>query len=424
MQAALLERRRRGVAEVAAQQAADFERYEQRQLLDELTDQSERLSRPMENGFVYEFGPDEKLYSEYGEQLEEVFATGLEAARLAAEKDPHNWTFEHERRVIELDEIREVQALQDGQKLIVFSPLPDRVRAGLTSINGYDRKRQKMLVRVAERQGQEVGIFSFSLDGSDYEAMQAAAAAVGADIPDGLGSEEILATRFTYDSGHQLSMKDCHKLIREAYDSSLERRRGGAWYAGRPEINQGDALSFIRQQNDLIRQHMTAVSNIMARALEANEKQQLLEMARYNFAAALDDRMAGKIVSDVSDAGDTARAEGREYDGDCPTSATAQAEQLGYAQGKNAEMKCVTCPFCGQLVDAIVEGASISCPREACGMSVDRKTGKTSRRNQEYTESVWEVVGRWLEEGRARKEHEKAQRRAARVGRRAYELAG
>lgn len=409
---------------VAAHKEAAYDRqrqYEASLLLDELTDQSERLARPMENGFVYTFGADGKLYSEYGDQLEKVFTDGLDMARAMALRDPDNWAFELTRRTIELEEIQAVQVLADGEKLITFSPVPDLVRAGRTNINGYDRNRKKMLVRIAERQGDEVGIFSFSLDGSDYIAMQAAARSIGAEIPDGLGSEEILSRRFHYGIEHDYSMKDCHDLIRVAYDLSLERRLGGTWYAGRHEIKQEDALSFIKRQGDLVSQHMEAVKRVMAQAIDAAEKNRLLENLRYDFAAALDDRMHGREVADISSAGESARSEGRTYDGDCPTGTNEQAMALGYNQGANPEMKCVICPYCKQTVDAIMRSDGIFCPNPECSMHPPELT-----RQKDITKpaSMFDMISRWLEEAQMKREAEKRRRRQqARLGKQSVEPA-
>lgn len=405
-----------------------YQRYEyEKLLLDELTDQSERLARPMENGFVYQRTLEGKLFLAYeGSQqyLEDVFQDGVVEAERMAQLQPVDWGFEYRRRQIELEELHEVQAMENGAKMVVFSRIPDAVREGQTDIGGYDRQRQKMLVRVAERQDDQVAIFSFSLDGSNYAAMQSAAQAVGADIPGGLGSEEILARRFHFGEDHPYNMKDCHELIREAYDMSMERQFGGRFHAGRRGISQGDALSFIMTQPDLIAHHMEAVRTVMARALGKDAEAEVLELARYDFAAALDFRMNGRRVDDMSEAGDIARSEGRTFDGDCPTSSTgSQVETLGYAQGKKQDMRCVTCPFCKKTVDAVVSKDSIMCPREDCNKLVDRRTGKVSTGGRQQ-ESAWEMFLRWTVEAQLEREQEKNAVSARRIGKRAFELAG
>lgn len=417
--------KRKQVAEVAAQKEAQYEAYVR---FEEITDQSERLARPMENGFIYQRDHEGKLSLEIEgrrEYLEKVFREGYEHAQEMARYDLANWGFERERRGIELEELQEIQQLQDGETMIVFSPIPDAARQGQTTINGYDRKRQKMLVRIAERQGDETAIFSFSLDGSNYQAMQAAGQAVGAAIPDGLGSEDILRQRFHYEAS-DFSLSDFHSLIRTAYDMSMEQQFGGSFYAGRHDINKEDALTFIKAQPDLIDRHMQAVQSIMSKVMDKSQKDQFLEAARYDLAAALDSRMRGNRVDDLAEAGDVARAEGRDYNGDCPTgSASGQAEQLGYMQGKG-EYKWMNCPYCGTSVFG--EICTVVCT--GCGATSKSGPTKKNAAKQRNNASLgfYGLLEDIVEENRLKKElaaaQEKQQQQVKKLDKSAYNLAG
>lgn len=403
------------------------QRYEYEQSwMDEVTDQTERLAAHMENNFTYQRDLEGRLYAEFDGKptyLETVFQEGLEEGEHMARQDPLNWGFEAERRRIERDELREIQNLQGGEKMIVFSPLPDAVREKKTNIGGYNRERKKMLVRLAERRGDETEIMSFSLDGSHYGAMQAAAATIGGEnaIPEDMSSEEILAQRFYAPPNGDFTLEDCHGLIRSAYDLEMQRQFGGTFYAGRKDgMSEQDALSFIKAQPDLISQHMEAVQDVMAKALDKNRQNKLLEDARYNFAAALEQRRKGKTFESLSDAGDMDRSAGVDHSGDCATGSSAgeQAGLSGYAQGRNGEMKCVGCPFCGKTVDAEV-GAdkSIACPE--CKTMVD-KTGKVSKAAKAQSgPSFLDVIEEVEEEKKlkklreAKKEEQRQHRRAA-----------
>ncbi|HEX6257976.1 MAG TPA: hypothetical protein VFZ48_00690, partial [Candidatus Saccharimonadales bacterium] len=232
--------------------------------------------------------------------------------------------------------------------------------------------------------------------GSHYQAMQSAAGAIGAVIPDGLSSEEIVQQRYKFtanderlgqvrmeaEQSKQTLSKGLTGALRRAYDAHLSAELGGEWYAGRPAISKGNALEFVRSQPEIIAQHMAAIKDIMARVADTDARRDMLAAARYNCAAALDDILHGKPVISIEQAGQEARSEGREYEGDCvitpPTSTSQQAERLGY---RGNSLRCVTCPLpnCGKMVDAIATPqGGIACP--ACNREV--RAGRIIDHNQ------------------------------------------
>ncbi len=339
---------------------------------DEVTDASERLNMPMENTFEYQLR-DGKLYSDFGTDLDRVIKNGYEVIREAAKARP-DVAFEEERRWLDMEELNHVKTLQPGENLIVFLPIPDAVRNGTTAINGYNRDRMKMLVRISSRgtgdHEDSFSITSMSLDRSYYQAMQVAAKSVGCSIPSGLGSEEVIARRQKVGSSNGMTPQQLGSTIRDSYDSELTRRYGGQWRAGRPKISELESLPFINQHSDLIDAHVELVANLKHR-LRGIELKEALEDARYNFVAALDDRRVGKTVESLESSGAGARSEGRNYDGDCPTTSVhQQASRLGFNTAD--VLKCVTCPFCSVVVDAKVESGSIQCP-ECATKVVDGK---------------------------------------------------
>ncbi|HYG83300.1 MAG TPA: hypothetical protein VD907_00280 [Verrucomicrobiae bacterium] len=401
---------------VAAQKERDFVRFHEFEArheaslrLDEETDLSERLFIPMENTFHYEL-KDDKLYSEFGDQLEEIFIRGYVDLREYATTRP-DLTFEINRRYQDILEVRQAETLQPGETMVVFSPIPDDVRYGRTHIDAYNRERLKMLVRVYEHAADTpngFSITSFSLDGSNYAAMQAAAQRLGIDIPDGLGSEDIVQQRHVFtanderlevvrqeaQTGKQTVSKAMVDALRQGYDDSLEEQLGGQWHAGRPALNEADALSFIRSQPEIFEAHMKQVKTIIATVRDVATQKQRLADARYNCAAALDDLLHGKRVDSLEQAGADARAEGRDYSGDCittpVTSTEQQAERLGY---RVDSLKCVVCPLpkCGRVVDAkrTAQGG-IYCPacrREARGGKIIEHTAPESSTQQSSNEA-------------------------------------
>lgn len=348
---------------VAEQRLVQYEAYEyQRLLLDELTDQSERLAAPMVNSFDYRQG-ERGLETLQGDALRPILEKGLRVAVERAANRPE-WHFEIARRQLELEELDMAQAMmvelaagQGHNALVVLSPCPDAVLRQDNSIDGYDRHRKKLMVRIIEVSGDGARITSMSLDGSNYKAMQAVVQALGDELPTGLGSEEILARRF------RLALDDEDRslvagAIREAYDRSLSDQLGGEWYAGRSPIDVQDALAFIRQQGDLLEAHMQAVREVQSTIHDAQQQEHQLEFHRFNLAAALDARLRGQQADDLEAAGRTARSEGREFSRECPTMAGAEEQlaSLGYG-----EQLC-TCPFCFKKVSIDPCANRITCP--------------------------------------------------------------
>jgi len=366
---------------------AGFERNEQeRRRRDEITDQAERLAAPMENTFEYKLTPN-GLRSDLGEYLLPILEEGYKVAAHQAGHDSR-WIFEWERRGIEVEELRDATTF-------------------------------------ARAEGVGVRITSLTLDKSNYLGMQAIAIGLGHQLPqERPSSEDILRNRLwtgvppgmvvlspipdavrlhgidigAYDKSREkmhvrivtpLSLpKGEHKAligrIRTSYDQSLAQQLGGEWFAGRRPMTLKDAKGFIEHpdQADLLAAHMEIVNEVYATTSDKQERLDRLAVPRYNFAAALDDRMHGKKVASLSDAGDAARAEGKSFDGDCPTTSTTttqQMERLGYrAEARLEILKCVNCPYCKKVVDAkkvnTFEEKSIQCL--SCDKKVDLRTGK------------------------------------------------
>lgn len=355
---------------------------------DEITDQAERLAAPMANGFDYELRP-EGLTTDLGERILPVIEDGYKVARHQAERDPR-WQFELSRRAIELEEQQQIEAF-------------------------------------ARHYGSGVRITSLSLDQSDYEGIRAIAQKLGHQLPsERMASEDILKNRMwlsvppslvvlspipdavrvngvdigAYDRSRNKMLvrivtltnrADAKKehdnlidLVRDTYDAKLAELKGGEWYAGRKKIGITDAQAFIESHPELLNEHMEIMTEVFAKTADPAERNRLLEPHRYNLAAALDKKLNGEEVTSLADAGANARAEGKEFTGDCPTVATAttaaeQLELLGYKVPQAVEfLHCVNCPFCKKMVTAkkvnTSREKSIEC--QSCYEKVDLETGE------------------------------------------------
>lgn len=403
--------RRRATAEARQD---DFERWQRaRWRRDEITDQSERLAAPMVNTFDYHL-EDGGLVTDLGEPMRPVFEIGLHNAEKQAQLDPR-WQFELMRRQIEFEEFEKVELY-------------------------------------ASELGEGVRITSLSLDKSDYEAMRAIAHLLHQPLPEDYpGSEAILASRIVLPEGMVVLSpipdavrvdgidiggynKQRQKMIvrimtplgtplaehtalidriRSTYDDVLTARTGTPHYAGRTKMSNQDARSFIEHddQRDLLDAHMAVINRIFNAEKDPLVRNTLAAQHRYNFAAALDDRLNGKVVKSLSDSGDNARAEGREYDGDCPPAGTAktageQAGRLGYRIEKWSNGVCRNCERATQVWKIEDGGCSIckSCAdahtwKGDIGLAKERKKAlaeraKEARRLERVKKMAQNVVRR------------------------------
>lgn len=405
---------------ISENRQADYEGYNQAELekrwRNMVTDQAERLPVPMNHSIHYMYGEGGKLYSEQDELFETILDNALAEAEVAARWDPANWEFERRRRLIEKEELQAVQALSDGEKLITFSPIPDEVREGRADLNGYDRTRQKMLGRITERRGEKVAILYFSLDGSDYASMQAAARSVGAELPEGLNAEQVLANWMYFDTSHNMNTEECYEAMRSSYDETMERQFGEQFYAGRPGgMTMDNALKVVEHPDNryLLNDHWTEVDRIMALGLDKKRQEKLLEEAKYNLAAALDSRRKGVQVKSLTDAGDSARDDGLDYSGDCATGTSggsSSAGEIGMAQGRG-EKKRVTCPHCREKV--ITDPCDPEC--SSCGATAKhgprRKSSHTQTEHSSLEqESVYDILMHVHEQNRVRAEQKQLER--------------
>lgn len=337
---------------VSERRQADFEAYQQweyqRRRYDEITDVAERVRAPISPTQEFMMTAN-GLVSERGEPLRHVLEDGLADARRMAAINP-DWQVEVSRREIDMDEYNALEDLAvKGGAMVSYWLIPDAVREGNSSLPGYNRERLKMFTRIAVATPTGVAIKYSSYDGSYGPGVQAMDEALGFTFDPNRTSEEIAAERRhmpeSVESVHEIDEK-----LRVAYDGALVRDFGGEWYGGRPPLPIKDVVGFISSQTKLLGEHMSILSKIFAETLDPYERNRRMEPHRYNLAAAMDDLVHGKQVASLVEAGDGARSEGRDLDGDCPTGDRTTEQQLESVGFKTANRftiwgsgECVAC---------------------------------------------------------------------------------
>ncbi|MBL8160306.1 hypothetical protein JNJ66_07680 [Candidatus Saccharibacteria bacterium] len=396
----------------------DYENYLR---FEEMTDISERLSLPVETTIDFKLDEDGYVYSSLGDRFVTVIENGYKAAQAEAAIHPEN-AFQAERARLETEEMLMVEQLArgelDGNGLMVVSPLPDAVRDGSTSLGGYNRERMRAMVRLYHVEGTTVHSTTISLDQSDYEGLQAVAAAFGGRIPDGQTSEQVLAQRFVFTATPE-EAEWLPGLVRESYDAVLTKRLGGQWFAGSRFANKSDALSYVQGHTDLGDQHMQAISRVMATVRDVSQRNRQLEGLRQRLAAAIDARLHGKTVTSLQDEAVAEQQASGDYSGDCPTPNESSAQQAEAMGMHSDSLKCVKCPLpgCGKTVDAKrTAHGGIYCPacqREARGGKIiDHKEGGGSGEQALGGQviSLLAILEEMRAEGRAKAERREAER--------------
>lgn len=326
--------------EVERRREADFEAYHQwefeRRLYDEITDVAERVRAPISATQEFLLSA-EGLVSERGEPLRPIIAKGLAEAQRMAVTNP-SWEVEVERRTIELEEYDDMEwlAISGEGALVSYWLIPDAVRNGESNLPGYNRERLKMFSRIAVPTTEGLAIKYHSYDQSYLPGVQAMDEALGFEFDVSRGSEQIARERRFID----VRIDDIHELdeiLRRAYDGALTRDKGGEWEGGRKPLEVKDVVGFISEQHSLLGEHMSVLSKIFGEVNDPHQRNKRMEPHRYNLAAAIDDMLHGKQVTNVKEAGDSARSEGRNLEGDCPTgdeTAEQQLSELGFGNPK------------------------------------------------------------------------------------------
>ncbi len=353
--------------------------------LDEATDAAERLAAPMHTTFDYFFDTDGRLCFD-GEPIEPVFLNGIDAAEAMVTQNP-SLSFELERRRLELDEhydsVRFAMAADDTEDvMVVISPVPAEVKAG-SIIDGYNRERMKTMVRVYERISGGVRVRSLSLDKSDRDGIAAVAHAFGGTISMQMTDRDILAERHL--AYRYLLAQPPEVLVRQAYDAVLTSKYGGKWFAGRQNDAISNTYDFICSHPVLLTRHMDELERIGLLDVDESRMESMRDRARYDFAAALSEIMEGRTSQhdvDMGAAGQRAKAEGKNFDGDCPTGAASASQAVEIQLGRTETIHARECPQCkSKNITYQINGERIN---GSCGCWKDICTGDsyTAKRTQ------------------------------------------
>jgi hypothetical protein len=330
--------------------ARDYERYEAHRRFEEATDIAERIGYPIDHTVGYEMR-DGLAYGEFDTKDRPFHAQTEQSLREGREMFTGVNRFEVTRREHEHQEALMIDKFGrgelDGNVLVKISPVPDAVRDGIATIDGYRRDMLRSFVRIYYRTDKAVECRLFSLDQSDHIGLAAVGDLLGIDT-DGRSSEDILGDHALMNMS-SVSSAAIDRLVQntiDIYDGALEMQTGGKFHAGSRMPNKDDALSMVMRHGSLLDEHMREISGIMTRALSGSAKKELLEQRRIRTTAAIDLVVQGGKVDSSNDAAVSEQISTKEYGGDCPTGYGLNA--VGMAQGarKEREFKKGVCLAC------------------------------------------------------------------------------
>lgn len=328
-----------------SRQETELQREREYYRVEEATDLAERLGYPIDHtishqylgGYVY----DSKL------------TRIADYTRASLEQAPSKFfgpnAFEVERQRIEHMKTLRIEALARGELggnvLIEYSPIPDEVRNGTATLQGYRPDLQRDFVRIYSIDGDTVDCRLFSLDQANPHSRQKVGDFLGLDLSVGRSDREILADDVVCNINSE-QIDQLAEMTKRIHDESLAEQKGGNWHAGSRFLNKQDALSLVFEHHDLLEEHMTHWSRLVGMGRDRKAGNIQMQDYRVATASAIDLRLKGVEVHSSSDSAVAGNAAEGNFEGYCATG-TSTTEQIGINKGKTGEMKWMNCPFCG-----------------------------------------------------------------------------
>lgn len=363
---------------------------------------AETLHGSMRTEFEFDLDGLE-LRGEDGGSLNEIFDDAITEAKEIVKENP-SMLFELRRRLIERGELDDMYKMANGElpnTMIVLSDFPPELMNATEDVGGYNAGRKQTMMRIITAREGKIRVVSQSLDGSNREALESIYAGLGEEVREG----ELLEQRIHRDMPETRQDKLPDNL-RQVYDDSLRRQRGGEWHAGisqRPDRNIVNTYEFARNQNDLIEwftQEKLADSAgaekyryKVAATAKARHKRYLKEQndpavntgptSPHMFVKTRHIRAGKGLEHEMAYEGWQAAKRGDVFSG-CGDTVTAEDEAatlagnlsaVGYGNrstsasaSEQGVMKCVNCPSCSTYHEEVrAKGGYFRCKNDKCG---------------------------------------------------------
>ena len=338
-----------------------------------------------------------RLIAEDGEDIEKLLVRGVEDAENMAASDNFFAEFLPQRARAELQEHRENLTMAKGMAnfntIVTLSPYSEEFDTSEANRKKLVQAAQKpywqrAMLRVSHWDGEELHIFTRSIDNSDLEILKATASqsldySYAAD-----NTNEMLAERIhmniddpTWELLPDMIVHQADKLISKRLDLECSQ--------GRPLDDAANLEVFVSNHDEVL-QHLLRTGRSMSLQHDNFETyKKAFDREVYNHLALLEARLEQKETDSIEDvgvaagaAGAHAAAEGRVYDMcgmvlGANNASQNPASQTGFESLMRLEGKKITCPECKNKVvvpKKNLEAGVLTC--SDCGYGVDICTGK------------------------------------------------
>jgi len=224
---------------------------------EELTFVAENLNTPIRSTFVLKKTND-GLVDKRGDLLSETLTRGQTAAWQAAERDNRMaFAFQRAQHDSKIGALLEDMSRghTEFNTIISFSPFPEETyrQYGPDFIQsvGYQPDRFLGFIWLYRKQPDgSITTTSLSVDNSDNDLFKRLAAAYGTTIPDHVTTDDMPGYVLYDDLSPEQQEQLPNELI-NTYDAYLSERDGRRYAAGRPYLDEVEAMGFIKSQHDL-----------------------------------------------------------------------------------------------------------------------------------------------------------------------------
>lgn len=342
------------VIEAEQRASAEFDRANE---LHELaTNITERIGYPMNHLVDYELINGEAwcLTAREPKSMRQITLKGVEDG---VRTYSGNNLFQLERLQIEHEEVIEVDKMfrgeLQGNVMVVVSQIPDAVRDGHSTVNGYRPDLMRSLARVYYvTDDNHYRCRMFSLDRTTPRAMAAMAGVLGAEYMPNDTSERNLARRRVV---HMSSVTDegiaeLVDLSIGAYSSVIHQESGVQTNAGSLFLDHKDALAVVKLHGSLLEECRRTISIIAASHLSDDEKSEHVELQLRKTTGAINAMVDGHTVNSSGDGIVASYVASHNYQNDCPTGATPLEQTVSQEQTEQMSGEvvdhCMKCPYC------------------------------------------------------------------------------
>lgn len=380
---------------------------------EETTRFAEMIHGPVNTSFDFSRSSDGRFLSESGNDIEEMLENCLADVQGKSKHDARYKDIEAIRKLErdELDLVRKnIEMLDQPKEILVFSPYPEDLETkhgrDFMIENGFDPNRRLSFIRLYKPDNRGgYSLKTVSIDNSDLTLWSQL---LGRKYNSSL---ELLSDCRTEEPGSS----SLAQLVK-SYDNLLSTN-------GRQSV-QGifhdrivNTWDFVKNQPDILNNYYFKGLEEIALAGYSSEEElsrtrllmaETCSVLRRRYETPGNDSSYASLSQEVSHAMSSSSAKGESfiYCGGSFNITTTNAADSEYGilsnvfQASNI-LKCVTCPYCKDTVDAKVTSTTIECLSNSCGTKIDKRSGKVLKSKREglgRTETFQSIIEKLLQE--------------------------